>query len=135
MPENHQGNQIRINITAQTHNLARLTATKLIDHLYLNFPQEHQKFSHFSLSCDHFKSNSHNPKTWTVSFESHDVVIGKTDLPYLSEGLLTAIDVNDVRDYIIDFICTHEIGSNIQISFSLSSKIVHFEKLIAHNLS
>ena len=97
----------------------------------------HQLFlvQDLSLSCDYFKSNSHNPKTWTVSFESHDVVIGKTDLPYLSEGLLTAIDVNDVRDYIIDFICTHEIGSNIQISFSLSSKIVHFEKLIAHNLS
>ena len=134
MPENHQGNQISINVTAKSHNLARVTATKLIEHLYISFPQEHQKFSQFSLSCSYFKSNSCSPKTWTISFESHDEVIGKTNMPYLSEGVLAAININDVRDYIIDFICTHEIDPSIQISFSISSKIVHFEKLIAHKL-
>lgn len=133
MSEIPQEISFSINVTAKTSHIARLTAEKIISHIHNSFPQAHQKFAHFELKSSFFQDTNVGVNCWIISFSSSHYINCDTSTG-IPQAPTKALKVQDVRDYLIDFVCQFNVHPSVQLSFSRRLVTVHFEKLIAHHI-
>ena len=133
MPTIKQHRNHIIYIESKSDSLSLRTAKKLRDFLYQSFPKPHKDGSSFCLHHEVFFDTKNGMKQWQLSFHSCDVLVLSGDsIPYLSKGIQTAIEPEDVRDYLIDFVCQTDVDPSVELSFTSTWRTAHHEKLIAH---
>lgn len=120
-------------IKSKTDHLSLKTAKQLRDFLYHSFPKIHSQNICFVLAQELFYDTKSGAETWKLSFSSTDRVVSDRSNG-LPQGLQTAIEPDDVRDYLLDFVCQKDLDPSVELSFSTNWNTAHFETLIAHKI-